>query len=445
MFNGESKIGHPYWWEQARPTVTSDELPARCDVLVIGAGYTGLSAAIAAQACGARVVVVEAGVPGEGASSRNGGMFGAHPRLSWDKLAALFGPDTADALFAEAGPALSWARRFIATEGIDCDFQTTGRIQLAWSGSHHAAQRRLATTIQTKSDVDVALLDRAGISADIVTDRYAGALVFPDHGALHPAKYHRGMMRAVKRRGVPVVSHARVEALTRAGTRFEVDTAKGRILADKVVLATNGYTTRPFGWHVKRVFPLPSYMIATQSLPPDMLAALAPGRRMMVETRARHSYFRLSPDGTRLLFGGRASMRDLPLAQAAARLRSTMAEIWPSLKDVTLSHAWTGNTGYSFAHMPHVGVQDGLCFAMGFSGSGTVMAPYLGAKAGYLAVGDVRADTAYARTHLPRHVLHLFDRPHFLTAADLWYRYWVDRAENRQARRDRARATQKQH
>lgn len=444
MFKDESKIGRPYWWDAAEPVATPDPLPDACDVLVIGAGYTGLSAAIAAHECGARVVVVEAGVPGEGASSRNGGMFGAHPRLSWDKLAALFGAETADALFAEAGPALAWARRFIEAEAIDCDFQTTGRIQLAWTGSHHAAQRRLADTIQTKSDVEVAVLDRDGISADISTDRYAGGLVFPDHGALHPAKYHRGMLRAVMRRGVPVVSHAKVEALTRSGARFEVDTPKGRIRADKVILATNGYTTRPFGWHVKRVFPLPSYMIATENLPPDMLADLAPGRRMMVETRARHSYFRLSPDGTRILFGGRASMRDLPLAQAAARLRGTMAEIWPSLQDVTLSHAWKGNTGYSFAHMPHVGVQDGLCFAMGFSGSGTVMAPYLGAKAGYLAVGDARADTAYARTHLPRHALHVFDRPHFLKPADLWYRYWVDRTENWQARRDRARETGQQ-
>ena len=436
MFNGESDLGRPYWWEAAEPSATSDSLPDHCDVLVIGAGYTGLSAAIAAHDKGARVAVVEAGVPGEGASSRNGGMFGAHPRLSWDKLAARFGTATADALFAEAAPALAWARRFMQSEQIACDAQTTGRIQLAWTRSHHAAQRRLAETIRAKSEVEVQVLARDRLGPEIATDRYAGGLVFPDHGGLHPAKYHQGMLRAVQRRGVPVVSHARVTALNRTGARFEAVTTKGRSFADKVVLATNGYTTRPFGWHLRRVFALPSYMIATESLPPERLRALAPAGRMMVETRARHSYFRVSPDGTRVLFGGRASMRDVPLPVAAARLRQTMAEIWPSLAGVRLSHAWTGNTGYSFAHMPHVGARDGLCFAMGFSGSGTVMAPYLGAKAGLLAVGDPQADTAYARTHLPRHALHLFDRPHFLRAADLWYRHGVDRAENRAARRD---------
>ncbi|WP_135501990.1 NAD(P)/FAD-dependent oxidoreductase [Roseovarius aestuariivivens] len=435
MWTGGNTIGTPYWWEEAAPETTSDPLPDRCDVLVIGAGYTGLSAAIAAHDAGARVAVVEAGIPGEGASSRNGGMFGAHPRLGWDKLAQHFGARTADALFAEAAPALNWAKDFIKAEGIECDFQTTGRIQLAWAQSHFDAQRRLANAVQSKSTVNASLVEKSGLRQEIETDRYAGGLLFPDHGALHPAKYHRGMMQAARRRDIPVVSHARVQALARDKGRFDIRTAKGTVRADKVVLATNGYTTRPFRWHARRVFPLPSYLIATETLPSNTLGHLAPGRRMMVETRARHSYFRLSPDGTRILFGGRASMRDLPLDKAARRLRATMVEIWPSLRDARLSHAWMGYTGYSFAHMPHVGEQDGLCFAMGFSGSGTVMAPYLGAKAAYLAVGDARAKTAYADTHLPRHMLHLFDRPHFLKPADIWYRFWVDRMENWQARR----------
>ena len=433
-WTGEAEIGKPWWWEDAPPDDGSDPLPDQCDILVIGAGYTGLSAAIAAHDGGARVAVLEAGRPGEGASSRNGGMVGAHPRLSWDKLAASFGTETADALFAEAKPALDWALSFIEREGIDCDFQRTGRIQLAWTRSHFEGQKRLAANVRAKSGVAIDVVERGDLGREIETDRYFGGIVFPEHGALHPAKYHAGMLAAARRRGIPVTGGARVEALEREGTGFVARSPKGDVRAQKVILATNGYTTKPFGWHVQRVFPLPSYLIATEDLPANLIGHLAPGRRMMVETRARHSYFRVAPDGKRILFGGRASMRDVPLPVAAQRLKDTMCEIWPDLAEVRLSHAWSGYTGYSFGHMPHVGERDNLHFAMGYSGSGTVMAPYLGAKAAWRALGDPKGETAYARTHLPRHVLHLFDKPHFLKAADLWYRHWVDRREDRQAR-----------
>ncbi len=434
FLTGETPLGRPFWWEEAAPQETPDGLPGRADVLVIGAGYTGLSAAIAAHDCGAKVVVVDAGLPGEGASSRNGGMVGAHPRLSWDKLASRFGADVADGVFAEAATALGWAKSFIEEEALDCDFQQTGRIQLAWTKSHFEGQQRLAKSVADKSAVQVDLVSRDMLGQEIETDCYVGGLVFPEHGGLHPGKYHRGMMQAAARRDIPVVSHARVAALSRDGTGFLARTPKGDMRADKVVLATNGYTTRPFGWHVSRVFPLPSFLIATEELPANTIGHLAPGRRMMVETRARHSYFRVAPDGKRILFGGRSSMRDIPLDLAAERLRQTMVEVWPELTEAKLTHAWTGNTGFSFAQIPHVGEQGGVCFAMGYSGSGTVMAPYLGAKAGYMAVGDARAKTAYQHTRFSRNLLHPFEKPHFLKAADVWYRSVVDRWESWQAR-----------
>lgn len=436
-WTGEAEAGFPYWWEGLAPEPLEAGLPARCDLLVIGAGYTGLSAALAAQECGARVVVVDAGQPGQGASTRNGGMFGAHPRLSWEVLSQRFGAAVADGIFAEATPAQRFVQDLIAAEGIDCDLQPTGRIQLAWSEAHLQGQRRLAERLREKSDVEVAVVERAALPSEIATERYFGGIVFPGHCAIHPAKFHRGLLRAVLRRGIPVVAEAGVRALTREGAGFLAQTAKGPVRAGKVVLATNGYTTAAFRWHMARVFPLPSYIIATQELPANLLGHLAPGRRMMVETRARHSYFRLSPDGRRVLFGGRASMVHLDLGEAARRLRATMCEIWPELEDASLSHVWTGNTGYSFGHMPHVGEDRGLHHAMGFSGSGTVMAPYLGAKAAFRAMGDARGETAYAHTTLGRHVLHPFGKPHFLHAADAWYRGWVDRWETRVGRQAR--------
>ena len=134
----EAPLGLPYWWAGAdAPPVLSPTPPggppAKTDILVIGAGYTGLSAAIAAHDAGAQVAVVDADQPGQAASTRNGGMFGAHPRLGWPALKAAYGADVADALFAEANPALRFVRDLIAREGIDADLTNTGRIQLAWT------------------------------------------------------------------------------------------------------------------------------------------------------------------------------------------------------------------------------------------------------------------------------------------------------------------------
>lgn len=431
----EAAPGHPYWWEGADWPELTEGTPSNADLLVIGAGYTGLAAAIAAHDCGAKVVVVDAAKPGQGASTRNGGMFGAHPRLTWDKLAKLYGPDTATGVFAEAHESLDFVKDLIAREGISCDFQETGRVSLAWTKAHAEGQRRLVSRVTEHSRVPVRLVDRNDLGQEISTPQYHGGIVFEGHGGLHPRKYHDGLLSAVLRRGIGVHGDCKVERYARRGGGFEVSTVKGSLTAGKIVLATNGYTQGPFRWHQARVFALPSYVIATEPVAPNLLGHLAPGRRMMVETRARHSYFRLSPDGTRILFGGRAAMRPVPLDTAASRLHGTMTQIWPELAGTRLSHVWTGNTGYSFTHMPHVGEVDGIHYAMGFSGSGTVMAPYLGSKAGFRAVGDPRGDTAYANTSLKRHPLHPTRAPHFLHAADLWYRHWVDRQENRAARR----------
>ncbi len=433
-WTGEAEPGTPYWWDVLTEAPADDPLPERCDVLVIGAGYAGLSAAIAAHDCGARVAVVDKDEPGHGASTRNGGMFGAHPRLSWKKLSSQFGPEVADALFAEARPALEWAKALIDREGIDCDLQETGRIQLAWTREHFESQKVLARHVAEKSDVAVEMVERDGLGQEIETQSYCGGLLFPEHCGLHPAKFHQGLRRAVARRGIPLVGHAEVTELERDVHGFSVRTVKGRLRTEKVILCTNGYTTPLFRWHVARVFPLPSYIIATEELPANLIGHLAPGRRMMVETRARHSYYRISPDGKRILWGGRASMRELPVTEAARRLRGLMVGVWPELEDTAISHAWWGNTGFSFNHTPHVGEDRGLHYAMGFSGSGTVMAPYLGAKAGFRAMGDARGETAYAETALRRDILHPFVRPHFLKAADIWYRQVVDRMENRRAR-----------
>ena len=317
---------------------------------------------------------------------------------------------------------------------MTCHFEQSGRVQLAWSKAHFESQKKVAAAAE-KHGVTCEILSPDKVHDEVLTPCYHGGILFPEHGALHPALYFQGMLDAVLKRDIPVVSHCPARQVETDGTGFRVETPSGTIRADKIVLATNGYTKTPFGWFVRRVFPIPSFLIATEVLSTNLIGELAPGRRMMVETRARHSYFRISPDGSRLIYGGRAAIVDIDLMKAAGRLFQTMCEVWPALHDVKLSHVWTGNTGYSFDHMPHVGEKDGIHFAMGFSGSGTVLAPYLGAKAAWQAIGDKRGETAYSRTRLSPRWFYPGGRPLFLEAANVWYREWVDRMETRAARR----------
>ena len=441
MFVNESAaLGRPYWWEHGAETPDlSTSLPVKTDLLIIGAGYTGLSAAIAASDAGAQVVVVDAGVPGEGASTRNGGMFGAHPRLSYNKLAEKFSAPVASGIFDEAQAAFDFTSGLIRQEGIDCYFDQCGRIALAWTKAHFQAQRTQVANLRKHSNMKLELVEKEELAKEISSPCYFGGIRFPEHASVHPRLFHDGLLSAALRRGVEVIQSCSLEHVEKKGQNYIATARDGKqIQADKVVMATNGYTQGKFEWFTRRVFPLPSFLIATEPLSKNLLSTLAPGKRMMVETRARHSYFRISPDGTRIIFGGRASMTPIDLNRAAERLKQTMAEVWPELDNVQLTHCWSGFTGYSFTHMPQVGQHDGIHYSMGYSGSGVALAPYLGAKAAYQALGDARGNTDYQHALIESRWFHRTKQPFFLKPANIWYQHAVDRWENRNARRDQS-------
>ncbi len=414
-----------------------DRASESCELIIIGAGFTGLTAALTAAQTGAKVVVVDAGIPGRGASSRNGGMCGPHARVAFEAMEKSFGRDVASQIFLEMPKAYEFTRNLIDANNIECGFRQTGRIQLAATKRHFEDFKRLAKVLEREAGYKADIIERAELGAHIRSDHYVGGLYYADHGGLNPCQFHDGLMAACLRAGVEIVQNCPVWAVNRKAEGFEVRVASGLVRADAVILATNGYTRAPFRWHQRRIFALPSFIIATEPLDKDLLAHLAPGGRMMVETYSKHSYYRISPDGSRILFGGRAGMVPYGPDFAAKRLKRTMTDIWPELDGVRLSHSWRGYTGFSHEQTPHVGCHDGVHFAMGYSGSGVAMAPYLGMKAAYRALGDPRGETAYSKTKLTTRAYHPGGPPLFLAAGELWYRQVVDRLEARESRRDR--------
>ena len=432
-------LGRPYWAEGApeAPEVDRDLgfLAGDPEAVVIGAGFTGLSAALEMARRGVRVVVLEAGEPGAGASTVNGGMIGSPHGLGGPAAVARYGEALADRLFAEGREGFEWTVSLIEREGIACDFHRWGRLRLAWNRDHFKAMRTEAEMLSARG-WPIEVIGREGLAQEIGSDRYVGGVLHPDHGGLNPRRFHDGLLRAALKAGARVVAGCPVEGLGRTRSGFALRTPLGRIETDAVIAATNGYTPGCLRWISDRCFPLPSFQIATAPLPEGMAARIAPGRRMMVESRRRHGYFRLSPDGTRLLYGGRASLHPIPMARAKATLRRLMAETYPELARHPVSHVWTGSLGFTFARHPHVGRREGVWFAMGYSGNGVALSPWLGRKAALGALGAPEGGTAFSETEFETRPWRGLMRAGLMPVASLMQRP-IDWRENRQARRAR--------
>ena len=421
----------PYWWEDVGAPASPAEvpLPKQVDVLVIGAGLTGLSAALALARKGRSVLVLDAMAPGEGASSRNGGMTGGGHRLSIDQLTSQLGAGVArDLLFEAHCASRDHALQVMADERIDCDYAETGRFRGLWSTEEYDAAGQGLDRLKALIPVEAHMVPRAEQLAEAGTELYTGGTVYPLHGGLNPAKWVAGLLAAAQRAGALVQGNTPVTRIARDAPGHLAQTPRGPIRARDVLLSTNGYTSSAFGEARRRIVPVPSFLVASEPLPRDRMAALFPKRRMMVESRERHCYYRPSPDGTRLVFGGRAAVFEAPDRLVAGELRRLIRQIYPDLADVTFSHLWRGKTGFTFSFLPHVGQIDGVWHAMGYSGSGNAMAPWLGHKAGLLIAGDPEGTTAFQKTSFPTRFWHR-GPPWFLPFADVVFRgrdVWQD-------------------
>jgi glycine/D-amino acid oxidase-like deaminating enzyme len=411
----------PYWWEHAPPTaVAAPALPARSDVAVIGGGYTGLSAALTLARAGRSVVVLEAGTPGIGASSRNGGMLGDWLKPSLATLVRRYGPQRARAIIAEAREGFDYLGRFIADEGIDCNFSNCGGFTGVTTPARYEAMARETEELSRSIGLEAEMVPKSEVRNEIGTDLYYGGRVMPRRGGLHPARYHAGLLARVRAAGVTVVGDCPVTTLERNGSGFRLTTPQASLDARDVVVATNGYTGAVTPALRRRVIPVTSYMIATAPLSPNLMATLMPKGRMLSDSNRLLCYFRPSPDNTRILFGGRPAYTDIGPELAAQRLSRYMTRIFPEMKDVEVTHSWFGYIAYTFDRLPHVGKRDGVHYAMGYCGSGVVMSTWLGRKAALQLLGDAEGNSAFSEIEHPTSPFY-YGRPWFLPLVQAWY------------------------
>lgn len=414
----------PFWWEDAGPprSPATEPLPAEVDVAIIGAGLTGLSAARTLAKRGKSVLVLDAQAPGMGASSRNGGMVGGGHRMSLPLMEARFGKDIATGLLREAHIESSvFVKTLMHEEAIECDYSETGRFRAFWRPEEYEAEAVAMEQLQHLIGVEAEMISPARQREEVGSDLYAGGIVFPRHGGLNPAKWVAGILVAAQRAGAIVHGDTPVLGLAKEGATHVLDTPRGAVRAGQVLAATNGYTPELLKHLRRRIIPVPSFIVATESLGANRVQSLFPKGRMIVESRVRHCYYRPSPDGQRIVFGGRAAMYETSNDFAERELAGLLHQIFPQLGDVDLTHSWRGRTGFSFDSLPNVGQLNGIWHAMGYSGSGNAMAPWLGHKAALQMLGDPEGRSAFSQTGFPQRWWHR-GRPWFLPFADVVFR-----------------------
>ena len=396
---------YPYWWDTVpalragsqksevrnqKSEVGRAELPSRADVVIVGAGYTGLAAARQLARAGATVLVVERERIGWGASSRNGGQVLTGLRLEPATLVARFGERRARQLFEAAAESIVRIEALIAEERIDCEYARTGHIQAAWKPAHFEAFRTEQALLARVFDHRVHLVPRAEQRAEIGTDAYHGVLVDERSGGLNPAQYVHGLAAAAARSGARIVTGVGVDRMRQRSGGWLVETTGGVVEARDVLVATNGYTNGAAPALRRRFVPIGSYIIATVTLDASLAAALLPRRRMAFDSKHFLYYFRVTPDG-RLLFGGRAQFgRPTPgtIRRATAVLRDGMTLIFPELAAERIDYAWGGNVAFTRDQVPRAGKLDGLYYAGGYCGHGIAMATYLGEQIARRIAGE---------------------------------------------------------
>jgi glycine/D-amino acid oxidase-like deaminating enzyme len=405
-------------------------LPEKVDVAILGGGYTGLSAARTLAKSGVNVAVLEANTMGWGASSRNGGMVLTGLKLGMQPIMKKYGRERAKRLFQCSLEAIEAVEQVIAEEDIDCGFARCGHLLAANKSRHYDALAEEAEFMEREFNYKVQLVPQAEQRAEIGSDLYHGALLDKHSGGLNPAQYVAGLAGAAAKAGAMLQARARVTRLTRMGKRFLVETERGPLSAESVLVATSGYTGKVTKKLQRRIIPIGSFIIATEKLTDGLAKELIPRHRMVFDYKHYLNYFRLWDQ--RLIFGGRAAFfpeTSGTIQRSAEILRREMIGIFPQLKNVKVEYVWGGTLDFAFDQMTHVGELDGIHYALGYAGHGVAMATYLGktiAKA--MIKGNIK-EHPFASFPFLGAPLELYNGfPWFLPLAGAWYKVldWLE-------------------
>jgi glycine/D-amino acid oxidase-like deaminating enzyme len=423
-----------FWLDTlSMPVPAEQALPACVDIAVIGAGFTGLSAARTLAKRGAKVAVLEAETVGWGASSRNGGMVLTGLKLGASTLIARYGKEATRCMYAASLESIDCVEQIVREENIACDFVRCGHLEVACKAKHFTEFHESFEVIAREFNHQLRVVPKDQLQSEIGSTIYHGGIVDETSAGVNPARYVAGLARAAERAGAAIFERARVESIERDANQgtsgWKIATARGALWAKDVFVATSGYTSRVTPTLQKKIIPIGSYIIVTEILPEKVAAELSPRNRMIYDSKNFLYYYRLTPD-RRMLFGGRAAFfpeTESSIRTSAEILRRGMISVYPQLRDARVEYVWGGTLDFAFDIMPHAGQLDGIYYSVGYAGHGVAMASYLGTKMAERICGGA-GENPFATIPFPGAPLGLYNgKPWFLPLAGAWYKFldWV--------------------
>jgi glycine/D-amino acid oxidase-like deaminating enzyme len=317
----------------------------------------------------------------------------------------------------------------ITKQKIECHWTKSGYFLGAWCKSHFLAMEKKAGLLNTEALSESYVVPPERQREEIGSDYYRGGMVVERAAHLHPALYFKGLLDLAQRKGIPIASKTPATGLDeKTDGSWEVKTPRGAIKSRHVIIATNGYTGNITPQLQRRIVPVGSYMISTEELPEELTTSISPKHRSMADTRRVLTYFRLSPDRKRLIFGGRAKFGFTDPLVAAPMLYQFMIDRFPYLRGTRLTHAWTGSLAFTFDELPHMGKFENLHYALGCNGSGIAMMTYLGRQTARKVMGLANRKCAFDSEEFPVNPLYN-GNPWFLPILGSWFRTcdWWDR------------------
>ncbi len=377
--NERSVLSHSLWAATAndapdRPAIADD---VTSDCVIIGAGFTGLSAALHLAQTGARITVLEAETPGWGASGRNGGQVNPGLQDGPDALEAQFGPEIGRRMTDVSGGGGDLVFGLIAQHGIDCDANRVGWIRAAHTRKALDELESLADQWRARGAA-VEPLSRDELTRLLGVNDYLGGTIDRRGGNLHPLNYALGLADAAERHGAQIFGDSRVMGYTTKDGLVTVKTAGGSVTAPKVLVCTNAYTGdlgKPLG---KSVMPVTSVQVATAPLSDNIAQSILPEGHAVSDSRRVLIYFRKDAAG-RFIIGGRGATRDASVRARQAALRAKAEQLYPLLKGVEWTHAWGGDVALTRDHLPGLHLlASGVMAGLGYNGRGVGMATVMG-------------------------------------------------------------------
>jgi glycine/D-amino acid oxidase-like deaminating enzyme len=408
-------------------------IPESVDVAVVGAGYTGLSAARTLARSGANVAVLEAETIGWGASSRNGGMVLTGLKLGVNKLISLYGRERTQRMYAASLATIDCVEQIVSEERIDCAFSRSGHLEVACKQKHFDDYARQVEVIAREFNHHLRIVPRRELQSEIGSSIYYGGMVDEVSAGLNPARYVAGLALAAMKAGAAIFENARVLKINRKARQgtpgWRISTSRGALWARDVFVGTSGYTGAATPALRKKLIPIGSYIITTEVLPDALASELSPNNRMIYDSKNYLYYYRLTPDH-RMLFGGRAAF--FPETEDSIRhsgeiLRSGMIDVYPQLRDVEVEFVWGGTLDFAFDIMPHAGQMDGIYYAVGYAGHGVAMATWQGQQMAKMIAGE-ETENPFVGIPFPGAPFGLYNgKPWFLPFAGAWYKFldWV--------------------